>query len=264
MLYKESAIAVMVAVVLVFASLLGGFSIPALATHDPNAVALASEEIDQTSDETMIVDAIGLEAMKSNSRAIGTLTVEIIQDDTVIRSGSLGASAVKEGFSGIEVDLTNINVTGSFKVLVEYVGTGIVTVRDLEVIEGTEASSGPDPKPDDNESPNSPTDEQQDEVNLDNVISTKSFTSDTTTIDTVDFSAMKSNSRAIGTLTVAIVQDDEVLGSYHISSSNIKEAYSAMEVTFEELEVSGDYQVVFMYDGNGIVSVQNIEISDRP
>ncbi|MGI0050064.1 MAG: hypothetical protein ACREAW_11030, partial [Nitrososphaera sp.] len=152
MLYKESAIAVMVAVMLGAASIFGGLSlIPALA-----AEPIASETVSQGSTESIIVDAIELTAEKSTSRADGTVTVKIVQGNSTLRSGTLDTEFVKQNLVPVEVDVNNINVTGSFEILVEYQGSGYVAVTDIDVIEGTTTAGGPDnepstPPPQDNE-----------------------------------------------------------------------------------------------------------------
>jgi hypothetical protein len=259
MRYKESAIAVMVAVMLGTASLLGGLTVPALASHDPDAVQVKNKTITQGDDESKIVDTIGLTAKKSTLRASGTVTIELVQDGNVLRTAKLGTSSLTTTFKTIEIDVPNINVTGSFEVLVEYLGSGIVSVSDIAVNEGTEVAGNPD----DNEEPqNNDPNQSQEQEDLENVIASKAVapdSDDSMTVDTVEFAAKKSTLRASGTLTIAIVQDDKILDKDTMSTSALGTTYKDLESEFD-LEVQGDFQVVFMFEGSGIVTVTDINV----
>jgi hypothetical protein len=264
MLHKESAIAVMVAVMLGAASLFGGLAItPALATHDSDAVELATEEITQEDDESVIIDAVELDAKKLTSRVMGTVTVEIIQDGERLESASFGMAALKTSFSTVEVDVTNINVTGSFEILAEFVGSGVVTVNDMDIVEGTEVAEdggngGNDDSSNENENPAPP---PQEEV-LENVIAKKTIAQDddeSTTVEVVEFDAKKLTSRVTGTVTVALVQDNVILDQETFSTSSLKTSFTEREATFDE-EITGDFDVVFMYEGSGVVSVNGINV----
>jgi hypothetical protein len=90
MLYKESAIAVMVAVMLGAASIFGPLSITSAAA----AKLLASETIEQDG-ESAIVDAVGMHAMKTTSRTDGTLTVKIVQGTDILSSGKMDLDDIK-------------------------------------------------------------------------------------------------------------------------------------------------------------------------
>src|SRR5687767_8107020 len=125
MLYKESAIAVMIAVMLGAASLLGGLATPALATHDPDALQVANRQISQEDGESMIINAIEFTAKKSSSRSSGTLTIEVIQDGDRLRSATLAARTLQTSYTTIEVEIPGVNVTGDFEILLEYGGSGI-------------------------------------------------------------------------------------------------------------------------------------------
>jgi hypothetical protein len=258
MLYKESAIAVMVAVMLGAASIFGGLSlIPALA-----AEPIASETVSQGSTESIIIDAIELTAEKSTSRADGTVTVKIVQGISTLRSGTLDTEFVKQNLVPVEVDVNNINVTGSFEILVEYQGSGSVTVSDIDVIEGTTAAGGPDDTNNEPDAPPQDNEPNESDEELENVVARETISPDdgSMIVDTVEFNAKKSTSRTDGALTIAIVQDDEILDSDDISTSVIKQAYNAHEVSFNDLEVTGDFEVVFMYHGSGSVGVNSINV----
>lgn len=261
MLHKESAIAVMVAVMLAGASIFGGFSVmPALATNDPEAVQIANRTISQADEESRVIDSLELTAKKSTSRATGTVTIEIIQDDEVLRSTTLKTSSLNTFLSDIEAQVSNINVTGSFEVRVEYEGSGVVTVTNIEVVETTEpAEEEPSNGGDGDDNNGSETPEQE----LENVIASKILalaSDETMTIETVEFSAKKSTSRASGTVTVAIVQDDEVLETEQITTKELTTILQDMEVSFDDLEVTDDFEVVFMYDGSGVITIRNIDV----
>jgi hypothetical protein len=265
MLYKESAIAVMVAAMLGVASLFGGFSIvPAIATHDPEAVQLANHEVSQDANESTIIDSVELTAKKSFTKARGTVTVEVIQGDEVLRSGTLSSSEIDTSFSDIEVDLANVNVTGSFEVLVEYIGGGTLTVSRVDVIEGTETAEEPaddeEAPPNTEEPDNSPPPQDQE---LENVIATRDISLDdeeTMTIDIVELTAKKSFTKARGTLTVAIVQDGKIIETDTISSEDIGTFDTDLEISFDKLNVTNDFEVAIMYDGRGIVTANSIVV----
>jgi hypothetical protein len=263
MLYKESAIAVMIAVMLGTASIFGGFSLmPALATHDPEAMEIARETIDN--EDSVIVDGIELEVAKS-SRASGTITVELLQGDELLRSANLRASSLGTSLDLVEVDVNNINVTGSFEVLVEYLGSGRITIEDVGVVQGTTVaeeseegseSEGGDGSEDGDTSEPTPVEEMAGVV-----IATKTISPEEEegmTVETVEFTADRS-SRASGTLTVAIVQDDVVLDSTTIRSGELDTSMTDMEVSFD-LDVTGNFQVVFMYEGSGRVTIADINV----
>ena len=257
MLHKESAIAVMVAVMLGAAAIFGPLSI----TQATAAELLASETISQDSTESMIVDAVEVDAMKSTSRTNGNLIVKIVQGTTILSSGDMNAGDVKQRFSPVEVDVRDVNVTGSFDILVEYEGSGLVAVNGIEVIEGTTVAEEPDSEPE----PNTPPAEEpnQSDGELENVLASQEFAQDdeeSMTVDTVEFSAKKSTSRAAGVLTVAVVQDDDILGTDTIGTSEIKQSYNDMEASFDSLNVTGDFEVVFMYDGSGLIYVNSISV----
>lgn len=267
MLYKESAIAVVIAVMLVAASFFGGLlMVPALATHDPNAIPVASKQISQDNDQSMIVDAIDLTGKKSTSRASGTLTIEFIQDDSVLGSTTLEAAQLTEVISTVEVGLTNINVTGSFEVRVEYVGTGLITVSDIDIIEGTDvASLTDDDEPSNSEDPETKEPEQPGQQ-LDGIeIVRKTIaqgSEDEMVVDTVEFSAKKSTSRASGTITVAILQDDMLLESEEISTSILETSLAPLEASFDDVQVTDDFEVVFVYEGSGLITISDINVPE--
>lgn len=258
MLYKESAIAVMVAVMLGAASLLGGFSaIPALATHDPDAEQIARVTVSQDDADSMIVETVELSIKKSTLRASGTLTIELLQGDVVLTSTDLGTSIIPTTPKTIEVDVTNTEITGSFDVLVEYLGSGVVTVSNIEVNEDTEVAGNPDEEEEPaNDDPSPP----QEQTDMENVIASKTVapeSEDGMTIDTVEFVAKKSTLRARGTLTIAIVQDNMILDKNTMSTSAISTIHKDLESAFD-IDVQGDFQVVFMYEGSGVVTVNDI------
>jgi hypothetical protein len=261
MLHKESAIAVMVAVMLGAASIFGPLSI----TQATAAVLLTSETITQDSTESMIVDAVEADVKKSTSRVHGTLIVSIVQGDDTLSSGTMSLVDVKQRFVPVEIDVRDVNVTGSFDILLEFDGSGgsvEVNGNGLEVIEGTTVAE--DPEGSEEPEPNDPPAEEptQPAEDIDNVVANQTFTQDdgeSMVVDTVEFDAKKSTSRAYGILTVAIVQED-ILATDTFSASEIKQRYNFMEASFDSLNVTGDFEVVFMYDGSGMVSVNSISV----
>jgi hypothetical protein len=259
---KESTIAVMVAVMLGAASLLGGISaIPALAIHDSDAVQIASETISQDDEESMIIDTVEFTAKKSTTRASGSVTVEILQDSSIVDSQSISTEQIGTFNTDLGASFGGLNVTGDFEILVEYLGTGLVTVTNVQVLEGTEVAEQENPDsegPAEDEEPNTPSEEE-----IENVIASKTLAPDSEdgmAIETVEFTAVKSTTRASGTLTVAILQDDSVLDSDSVSSSEIGTFNTDLEATFDDLEVEDDFKVVFMYEGSGVVTISGINV----
>jgi hypothetical protein len=274
MLFKEAAIAVAVAVMLAGASLFGGiWSIPAFAAIDPNSVLVAKKEVSQDDHISMIIDSLELTAKKSTLRASGTLTVEIIQNDAVLRSASLGTFELDTSFQSVELDINNINVTGSFEILVTYLGSGLLTVSEINVLEGTEAATTPPntppatppntpPATPPNTPPATPPNTPPAAAGLENVIASKTIsqgTDDRLTVKTVEFSARKSTLRATGTLIIAIVQGNQILGSDSLSTSELGTSLKDLEVTFG-LVVKDDFRVVFMYEGSGWITINAIRV----
>jgi hypothetical protein len=271
MRYRESAIAVLVAVMLGLASLFGGFTLePALAIDDPNAVQIAKQTITQDNDESTIIDAFEVNAKKSTSRASGTVTIEIIQNEDILRTATFKTSSLSStAFTSLEVQVTNIDLKGSFEIVLQYVGSGLVTVSEIKVLEGTEAA---EQNPDSGDGiDDGPTDQtvqpqqpEQPQQELENVIASKTMSlgdEESMTIDTVEFDAMKSSTRAKGALTVGIVQDGEVLGEYRLTTSVLSSiTITHMQATFDDLEVTDDFKVVFIYEGSGLVTIKNISV----
>ena len=265
MLYKESAIAVMVAVMLGTASLLGGFStVPALATHDPDAVQVASKTISQADDESVIIDTLELTAKKVIYRTAGMITVAIVQDGEILKSDDFTSSSLTTSYRDIEVSFGGLNVTGSFEILVEFEGSGVVAVSSIEIIEGTEtADTGSDDNEDSSGVGTGDDGSNEQEQDIENVIASKTISLDsdeTMTIETVEFIAKKMIYRTAGMITVAIVQDGEILKSDDFTSSSLTTSYSEFEIDFGGLEVTDDFQVVIMFEGNGVVAANSIEV----
>jgi hypothetical protein len=261
MLYKEAAIAVMVAVMLGAASLSGGLSISAFAA-DPDPAQVASKHITQ-GDESMIIDKVDFSAKKSSTRADGTVTVSILQDDKILDTDSISTKAIGTFLTDVKASFGGLNVTGDFEILIEYLGTGYLSAGNIEVIEGTQVA-GTQVTEDNGDSTSGTEDNipsQSDE--LENIITSKTISqaSDSTmTVNTVDFSAKKSSTRADGTLTVAIVQDDKVLGSDQLSTRALSTFLEEREASFDDVNVTDDFKVVFMYDGTGYVTISGIDV----
>jgi hypothetical protein len=262
MLRKEATIAVVVAVLLGGASLFGGLStIPALAAIDPDSVEVAHKQISQD-DKSTIIDSLELTAKKSTSRATGTVTIEIIKNDDVLRTATLGTSKLATTFHVVEVAIDNINMTGSFEILVSYVGSGHIYISDIDVLEGTETAAPDEEQPSANENPPSDDPDQQSAQSLENVIETKTISQAadaSLTVKTVEFSAKKSTSRATGTLIIALVQDSKILDSTSVRTSALSTTFKDLQVSFG-LNVKDDFQVVFMYEGSGRVTVSDIAV----
>lgn len=261
MLYKQSAIAVMAAVMLVAASLFGGLlTMPAFATHDSDVEEVAREQVTQEDGQSVIIDAIELNAKKLTSRTLGTVTIEIIQADDTLESASFETEALKTIFSTLEVDVTNINVTGSFEILIEYEGSSIVIVNGIDIVEGTDVAEAPDDtsNPDADPEPNQPEEPQV----LENVIASRTISQNdnqSMIVEVIEFDVKKLTSRTRGTLTVALVQDDGILDQETFSTDSLKTIFAEMEATFDEA-ITGDFDVVFMYEGSGRVSVNAINV----
>jgi hypothetical protein len=161
----------------------------------------------------------------------------------------------------VEVDVNDVNVTGTFDVLVEYQGEGYARVNNIEIIEGTTIADVPDDTEPDAPSQDNEPEEPKEE--LENIIERKTFTQEdgaTTTITTIEFDARKSNSRTSGTLTVAIVQGDEVLGTDTFRVRDMKSTFNTMEASFDSIEVEGDFDVAIMYNGDSWVYVDSISV----
>jgi hypothetical protein len=267
MLCKEAAIAVGIAAMLAVASLFGGLSsIPAFAAIDPDSVEVAKKHISQDDHGSMIIDSLQLTAKKSTSRATGTLTFEIMQNDQVLRTATLGTSNLETTINVVEVTIANINVTGSFDILATYVGSGLITINDIVVLEGTEAAAPDEEEPPANDDPSIVNPDDQPDQTLENVIASKTISqgsADTMTVKTVEFSAKKSTTRASGTLTIALVQDNAILKSVQVRTTALETVLKDMDVTFG-LNVKDDFQVVFMYEGSGLVTVSGIAVPGEP
>ena len=134
MLHKESAMAVMVAVMLGAASLLGGFATTVFATHDPDATQLASDTVSLAADESMVIDAVELTAKKSNSSASGTLIVGIVQGEEIFETEEIGARSISTIFNDFEIAFENLTITGDFQVVLMYEGNELVTIKDFDVL----------------------------------------------------------------------------------------------------------------------------------
>lgn len=264
MLYKESAIAVMVAVMLGAASIFGALATPALATHDPDAVKVAEKKITQADDDSVIVDSIELTVKKSFSRAIGAVTIEVNQDGHTLESATLVSTTLQTSYTTVEVDIPAVEVKGDFEILVEYEGSGSITVSDVDIVEGTTtvagsgstggtSSGGTGSTSGSSDGPNSSTD---------NVIANKEFSlnsTDSLIVKTVKFDAKKSFSRALGTVTVALFEDGKMRNSKDVSSRSMQTSYMSFEVFFNE-EMTKDFKVVFMYEGRGDIIIKNIDV----
>jgi hypothetical protein len=74
------------------------------------------------------------------------------------------------------------------------------------------------------------------------------------TVNSVDMSLKKSTSRASGTVTVAIVQGSTTLASSAVSTEVIKQAYNPVQVAFDAVKVTGDFDIVVVYQGSGSVT----------
>src|SRR5262245_49943806 len=111
MLYKESAIAVVLAFLLAAALPFGVLSVTqASATHDPNGIELENKQVSQGDDESMTIDSIELTAKKSTLRASGTIEVEVIQGNETLDSTDVSTFELDTSMGTIEVDMDNLDV----------------------------------------------------------------------------------------------------------------------------------------------------------
>jgi hypothetical protein len=80
-----------------------------------------------------------------------------------------------------------------------------------------------------------------------------------TEINSIDLILKKSTTRASGTITVGIVQGDNILAKDTIDTSEIQTSYTTMTAQFSSL-VEGSFDIVVMYEGCGLVTVSSIGI----
>lgn len=99
---------------------------------------IASLQIQKGSDESTVIDAVALTAKKLTLRASGIMTIGILQNGTVLESATLETTNLDTTFGTIEVGLLNTRVTGSFEILIEYTGSGVISVTGVDPIEGIE------------------------------------------------------------------------------------------------------------------------------
>ncbi|HJS81245.1 MAG TPA: hypothetical protein VJ742_00240 [Nitrososphaera sp.] len=75
-----------------------------------------------------------------------------------------------------------------------------------------------------------------------------------TAVNSVDLDMKKVLYRTAGIITVAIVQDDEVLGTYEMTTSVLQTSYRNVKATFNDVNVADDFDIVVMFEGSGIVA----------
>ncbi|HXG06754.1 MAG TPA: hypothetical protein VNI77_05435 [Nitrososphaera sp.] len=256
---KESPITVMVAVMLIAASLFGGYTmLPAFATH-PDATQVIIKQFTKDDDETTNIDAVELAAKKSILRATGTITIEVIQNGNVLDSATLSALRLTTTYTTHEVPM-GVRVEGSFEILVEYAGSGSVQANSIKILEGTEPDETPRHNTGETGGGNKPN--QLTEREVENVVARKTIPledDESLDVETVEFKAKKSILRATGTITVAIVQDGKVLDADSMSTNGLSTTYSDREASFD-IKVTGEFEVVIMYDGSGSLQANSINV----
>jgi hypothetical protein len=52
----------------------------------------------------------------------------------VLESTTLESSSLETVFAPTEINIDNVNVTGSFEILIEYSGSGIISVTSVDVM----------------------------------------------------------------------------------------------------------------------------------
>lgn len=101
---------------------------------------------------------------------------------------------------------------------------------------------------------------------LEDVIASKTVSqgdNTTTTVDAVKFTAKKLTSRTLGIVMVAIVQDSNVIAEGTLSTRSLETSYTTVQVAFNSVKVTGDFDIVIMYLGSGVVNVTNITVVDQ-
>jgi hypothetical protein len=81
-----------------------------------------------------------------------------------------------------------------------------------------------------------------------------------TEINAVDLNIKKLTSRVTGTVTIALVQNNEILDQQTISTSSLKTSYTTVEVPFDAVSVTGSFDIVVIYDGSGVVTITSLEL----
>jgi hypothetical protein len=248
--------------VLVAASLFGGLSIaPALAQQ-----AVASEQISQDSGETTEVEAVELSARKVTIRTEGTLTVNIVQNETVHGSADVNTDSLEMEFTTVLAEFDDpVSVEGPFEIQAEYLGSGLVQVEGMSLAEGTGngtdvAEDDDDSAPDDDEDG----DGEQGDLELPDgrqIANISRSQGEETIIDEVTMDARKITTRTSGEVHVAITQDGDVLGIASLDTDDLDIQFTRANLTFDGIEVTGDFEVVVLFNGAGLVAVTNVALA---
>ncbi len=77
---------------------------------------------------------------------------------------------------------------------------------------------------------------------------------DSPVVNSVEMGLKKVLSRTAGTITVAIVQNDEILGRYEVKTSALETTYRTITATFDSVNVTDEFDVVVLFDGSGLVA----------
>ena len=83
-----------------------------------------------------------------------------------------------------------------------------------------------------------------------------------TEINSIELNMKKSTLRASGIVTVAIVQDGDVLAKNTIRTSDINTSYAVVAAQFSSPDVHGNsFDIVVMYEGSGVVTVRSVAMA---
>jgi hypothetical protein len=257
---KQAKLAI-IASVLVAASLFGGLSIaPALAQQ-----AVASEQISRDSGENTEVEAVELSARKVTTRTDGTITVDIVQNGTVHGSADVNTDSLEMGYTAVLAEFDDpVTVEGSFEIQAAYLGTGMVVVSDMSLANGTGtdiAEDDDDSATDDDEDDGESSDSELPEGRLIASIPRSQGDTEETTIDEITMDARKITTRTYGSVYVAVTQGDEVLGLTSLDAEDLDVQYTLANLTFDGIEVTGDFDLLVLFHGAGLVAVTNVAIA---
>jgi hypothetical protein len=255
---KQAKLAIL-ASVLVAASLFGGLSIaPALAQQ-----AVASEQISRDSSETTEVEAVELSARKVTTRSEGTITVDIVQNGTVHGSADVNTDSLEMGYTTVLAEFDDpVTVEGPFEIQAGYLGSGAVVVSGMSLANGTDiAEDDDDSATDDDEDDGEASDSELPPGQLIASIPRSQGDTEETTIDEVTMDARKITTRTSGSVYVAITQGEEVLGLASLDAGDLDVHYTQANLTFDGVEVTGDFELAVIFHGAGAIAVTDVAIA---
>jgi hypothetical protein len=224
---------------------------------------VTTKQFSKEDDEITNIGSIEFSAKSAVLYQKGTVTIEILQNGVAIDSATLSASKLTTTYTTQRVGF-GIEVEGSFEVLIEYMGTGSVQAGGINVLNGTETETAGEEDTGNGDEGSSAS--QPEEQDIKNVIESKSLAlgdDQSFEIQTVEFIAKSAVLYQKGTLTVAIVQDDEIQDKYSTSVTRLPTTYTDLVASFNA-EVTGPFEVVIMYEGTGSVQANSIEVSGLP